>query len=116
MYITIIGFLSFVVQYILYRQSMENHIPNINKSYLFSYYAASSSSLPSATSVGNNCGVSGIGGKSTKRQKINHQFSGKGNRNLISGGGQPTTGPGQLLSHHAIVPDQLKLYSKYIFL
>ncbi|VVC41089.1 Zinc finger C2H2-type,RNA recognition motif domain [Cinara cedri] len=70
---------------------------------------------------GGGCGIGGGGGggggggvKSSKRQKVNHQYSSKGrNHQNGGGGGQPTAGQGQLLqqSHHAIVPDQLKLYS-----
>lgn len=88
-----------------------------------SYYAASSStpssslssSLPSAAAVGNsNCAGGGGGVKSSKRQKVNHQFAAKGGggRNQ-NGGGQPAAGQVLLQqSHHAIVPDQLKLYSE----
>jgi len=63
--------------------------------------------------TGNNCNSGGS--KSSKRQKVSHQFSAKGGRNQNGGcgGGQPTTGQGlQQQSHHAIVPDQLKLYSE----
>jgi len=63
--------------------------------------------------TGNNCNSGGS--KASKRQKVSHQFSAKGGRNQNGGcgGGQPTAGQGlQQQSHHAIVPDQLKLYSE----
>ncbi|XP_025410343.1 heterogeneous nuclear ribonucleoprotein C-like 3 isoform X2 [Sipha flava] len=79
--------------------------------YYNSYYAASSSPLLSAAAAVNNCG--GGGAKSSKRQKVSHAFSAKGGRsqNGGGGGGQPTAGQGMQQPHHAIVPDQLKLYS-----
>lgn len=81
--------------------------------YYNSYYAASSSTISPPTAVtGNNCNSGGS--KASKRQKVSHQFSAKGGRNQNGGcgGGQPTAGQGlQQQSHHAIVPDQLKLYS-----
>lgn len=80
----------------------------------YSYYAASSSTISPPTAVaGNNC--NGGGSKASKRQKVSHQFSVKGGRNQNGGcgSGQPTAGQGlQQQSHHAIVPDQLKLYSE----
>jgi len=82
----------------------------------YSYYAASSSTISPPTAVaGNNC--NGGGSKASKRQKVSHQFSAKGGRNQNGGcgGGQPTAGQGlQQQPHHAIVPDQLKLYSELI--
>jgi len=82
----------------------------------YSYYAASSSTIsPPTAVVGNNC--NGGGSKASKRQKVSHQFSAKGGRNQNGGcgGGQPTAGQGlQQQPHHAIVPDQLKLYSELI--
>jgi len=65
--------------------------------------------------AGNNC--NGGGSKASKRQKVSHQFSAKGGRNQNGGcgGGQPTAGQNlQQQPHHAIVPDQLKLYSELI--
>lgn len=73
-----------------------------------------------AASVGNNNNVNiGGGVKPSKRQKIGHQFSAKGggHRNQNVGNGQTVTGQGlqqqQSSYNHAIVPDQLKLYSEY---
>jgi len=63
--------------------------------------------------AGNNC--NGGGSKASKRQKVSHQFSGKGGRKQNGGCGQSAAGQGlQQQAHHAIVPDQLKLYSELI--
>lgn len=88
---------------------------------MYSYYATSSSASSLqlqqsiANSVGNNNNNSGGGIKPSKRQKIGHQFStkGGGHRNQNGGCGQTVVGQGQSYNH-AIVPDQLKLYSEFI--
>lgn len=94
----------------------------ISISFSHSYYAASSSTssspLLSTVAAGNNCGGGGGGGggggaKPSKRQKVSHPYPAKGGRNQNGGQLPMTGGQVQQQSHHAIVPDQLKLYSEY---